>query len=243
MPHQNSDTATPRRWARSICCLAASTGQSPVRASTSSARTRMMPPSRSMPGGREFADTQANSRTCFETRRSSPGSGMHIRTRSCTRHSCCPRDGVAHWRPRRSTSSTRRPGRHCPLRSRRCATVSPRRSKRKCATSWRSTTRVGRPARDAANASARPRPAASLRATAGTASTNPRREIARSTQNTPRPISCPMAQGALTQKPWRRPIFPKGCPLSIFGAGELNCRVRYGNGCGLSARVTRVSCV
>src|SRR5688500_15661219 len=24
-----------------------------------------------------------------------------------------------------------------------------------------------------------------------------------------------------TQKSWRRPIFPKGCPLSIFGAGEL----------------------
>ncbi len=46
-----------------------------------------------------------------------------------------------------------------------------------------------------------------------------------------------------TQKPWRRPIFPKGCPLSIFGAGELNFRVRDGNGCGLSASVTRVSCV
>ena len=40
----------------------------------------------------------------------------------------------------------------------------------------------------------------------------------------------------------RRPIFPKGCPLSIFGAGELNFRVRDGNGCGLSARVTRISC-
>ena len=47
----------------------------------------------------------------------------------------------------------------------------------------------------------------------------------------------------LTQKSWRRPIFPKGCPLSIFGAGELNCRVRDGNGCGLSARVTRILCV
>ena len=46
-----------------------------------------------------------------------------------------------------------------------------------------------------------------------------------------------------TQKPWRRPIFPKGCPLSIFGAGELNFRVRDGNGCGLSASVTRISCV
>src|SRR5688572_18502640 len=38
----------------------------------------------------------------------------------------------------------------------------------------------------------------------------------------------------------RRPIFPKGCPLSIFGAGELNFRVRDGNGCGLSARVTGI---
>ena len=44
-----------------------------------------------------------------------------------------------------------------------------------------------------------------------------------------------------TQKSWRRPMFPKGCPLSIFGAGELNFRVRDGNGCGLSARVTRKS--
>ena len=41
----------------------------------------------------------------------------------------------------------------------------------------------------------------------------------------------------------RRPIFPKGCPLSIFGAGELNFRVRDGNGCGLSARVTGLVCV
>jgi hypothetical protein len=57
------------------------------------------------------------------------------------------------------------------------------------------------------------------------------------------PIGHPTAEGALTQKPWRRPIFPKGCPLSIFGAGELNFRVRDGNGCGLSARVTRVLCV
>src|SRR4051794_36463979 len=44
------------------------------------------------------------------------------------------------------------------------------------------------------------------------------------------------------QQSRRRPIFPKGCPLSIFGAGELNCRVRDGNGCGLSARVTGFVC-
>jgi hypothetical protein len=46
-----------------------------------------------------------------------------------------------------------------------------------------------------------------------------------------------------TQKSWRRPIFPKGCPLSIFGAGELDFRVRDGNGYGLSASVTRIRCV
>lgn len=45
------------------------------------------------------------------------------------------------------------------------------------------------------------------------------------------------------ERPWRRPIFPRGCPLSIFGAGELDFRVRDGNGYGLSARVTRISCV
>ena len=42
------------------------------------------------------------------------------------------------------------------------------------------------------------------------------------------------------QQSRRRPIFPKGCPLSIFGAGELNFRVRDGNGCGLSAGVTGI---
>ena len=46
-----------------------------------------------------------------------------------------------------------------------------------------------------------------------------------------------------TQKSRRRPIFPKGCPLSIFGAGELDFRVRDGNGYGLSARVTGIRCV
>jgi hypothetical protein len=45
------------------------------------------------------------------------------------------------------------------------------------------------------------------------------------------------------QQPRRRPIFPKGCPLSIFGAGELNFRVRDGNGCGLSAGVTGIVCI
>ena len=35
-------------------------------------------------------------------------------------------------------------------------------------------------------------------------------------------------------------MFPKGCPLSIFGAGELDFRVRDGNGYGLSAGVTGI---
>ena len=45
------------------------------------------------------------------------------------------------------------------------------------------------------------------------------------------------------KRPRRRPIFPRGYPLSIFGAGELDFRVRDGNGYGLSAGVTRISCV
>src|SRR5579883_655858 len=36
----------------------------------------------------------------------------------------------------------------------------------------------------------------------------------------------------------RLPIFPRGCPLSIIGAEELNFRVRDGNGCTLFAIVT-----
>ena len=39
----------------------------------------------------------------------------------------------------------------------------------------------------------------------------------------------------------RRPIFPGGCPPSIFGAGELNFRVRDGNGWCLSASVTGIN--
>ena len=50
----------------------------------------------------------------------------------------------------------------------------------------------------------------------------------------------PRFLGPETQKSRRRPIFPKGCPLSIFGAGELDFRVRDGNGYGLSASVTRI---
>ena len=34
---------------------------------------------------------------------------------------------------------------------------------------------------------------------------------------------------------WRLPIFPGRFQPSIVGASELNCRVRYGNGCTLTA--------
>ena len=36
----------------------------------------------------------------------------------------------------------------------------------------------------------------------------------------------------------RRPTLPVSCPTSTIGAGGLNCRVRYGNGCFPSAIVT-----
>jgi hypothetical protein len=38
----------------------------------------------------------------------------------------------------------------------------------------------------------------------------------------------------------RRPTFAGGEPPTIIGAGELNFRVRHGNGCDLSAFVTRL---
>ena len=37
----------------------------------------------------------------------------------------------------------------------------------------------------------------------------------------------------------RRPTLPRRCRRSTIGAGELNCRVRDGNGCGLPAGATR----
>ncbi len=40
--------------------------------------------------------------------------------------------------------------------------------------------------------------------------------------------SCPIGQ--LNSLCWRLPIFPGGCPPSIFGTNELNYRVRDGNG-------------
>ena len=40
---------------------------------------------------------------------------------------------------------------------------------------------------------------------------------------------------------WQRPIFPGGFPPSIFGTGELNFRVRDGNGWGLTVMNTSSS--
>ena len=59
---------------------------------------------------------------------------------------------------------------------------------------------------------------------------------------TPPRVPCRSGSSPLAErtKSWRRPIFPKGYPLSIFGAGELDDRVRDGNGYGLSANVTRI---
>ena len=51
--------------------------------------------------------------------------------------------------------------------------------------------------------------------------------------------NCPRSNGTPeSQRARRRPILPRSCPLSIFGAGELDFRVRDGNGYGLSATVT-----
>ena len=41
------------------------------------------------------------------------------------------------------------------------------------------------------------------------------------------------------KKIWQRPTFPPPYKGSIIGAGDLNFRVRNGNGCILTAMVTR----
>ena len=45
---------------------------------------------------------------------------------------------------------------------------------------------------------------------------------------------------AVSQKTWQRPTLPYRYQYSTIGAGELNCRVRNGNGCFLLAIVTRI---
>ena len=47
------------------------------------------------------------------------------------------------------------------------------------------------------------------------------------------------AGGARLGGSGRRPTLPRRCRRSTIGAGELNCRVRDGNGCGLPAGATR----
>ena len=39
---------------------------------------------------------------------------------------------------------------------------------------------------------------------------------------------------AVQKRPRQRPTLPQSCPCSTIGPGELNFRVRDGNGCGLS---------
>src|SRR5579875_394962 len=56
-------------------------------------------------------------------------------------------------------------------------------------------------------------------------------------------ISCLVCSVGLVYLLYRRverrlPIFPRGLPRSIIGAGRLNFRVRDGNGCFPSATVT-----
>jgi hypothetical protein len=43
-------------------------------------------------------------------------------------------------------------------------------------------------------------------------------------------------------KAWQRPTLAGALAPTTIGAGELNFRVRDGNGCDLSAIVTRLSC-
>jgi hypothetical protein len=63
-----------------------------------------------------------------------------------------------------------------------------------------------------------------------------------------RPMACApngpkKAEGPLLwsgpSKPRRRPTLPQGCPCSTIGPGELNFRVRDGNGCDLSGIAAR----
>ena len=48
-------------------------------------------------------------------------------------------------------------------------------------------------------------------------------------------VSCLFVQATA----WRRPTLPAPCGASTIGAGGLNGRVRYGNGCVPSAIITR----
>jgi hypothetical protein len=48
----------------------------------------------------------------------------------------------------------------------------------------------------------------------------------------------PSGHQPLSMQTRRRPTLPLSRPSSTIGAGGLNCRVRNGNGCGPSAKVT-----
>ena len=55
---------------------------------------------------------------------------------------------------------------------------------------------------------------------------------------TKRPVGVLNANGPRLQISRRQPTLPRSCPRSTMGAGELNYRVRNGNGCGLTAIAT-----
>jgi hypothetical protein len=59
-----------------------------------------------------------------------------------------------------------------------------------------------------------------------------------------RGLSGPTLKKRRRKKSRQRPTLPPGCPGSTIGAGRLNGRVRNGNGCDTSAKVTgkNVSC-
>jgi hypothetical protein len=45
------------------------------------------------------------------------------------------------------------------------------------------------------------------------------------------------------KKRWQRRTLPRSCPRSTIRAGDLNCRVRDGSGCTLTALVTNTLCL
>ncbi len=110
----------------------------------------------------------------------------------------------------------------------------------RCAMRRRRTAGMGRPRRRAGRRRDRPNGIRGRQrpAKGSSARRHASAKDSRGARSNPRSMSGLLPPG--NAKSRRRPIFPKGCPLSIFGAGELNFRVRDGNGCGLSAGVTGI---
>ena len=49
-------------------------------------------------------------------------------------------------------------------------------------------------------------------------------------------------EAGCSKRPRQRPTLPQSCPCSTIGPGELNFRVRDGNGCDPSAVATEICC-